>query len=179
MAIDWDALQTGVATVWRTLTGLTDVRWQDEATGYVPAENLFAKAQIQVISNLPIGQLDALTWDEASADGPMVQTTRGMRELLLRTKVTVYDQRAGLVARVYLERLRDRLPWDSARDALAALGLGVIDTRALVDLSKRDDKRITSIAAMDARFNLGISDTDPTEYSRIETLEDVTIVDPS
>lgn len=186
MSVDWTTLQAGVSALWQTLMGLTDVRWADTArngdgvtpAGFVAAGTAFATADIQVTSNVGVGVQDALTWDEASPNGPMVQTTRGVRELTLRTKVTVYDQHPDRVARVYLERLRDRLPWDSARDALAALGLGVIEARALLDLSKKADQRITSIAAMDVRFTLCTSDTDPTEYSRIETVEDVTIQEP-
>lgn len=169
--IDWATLQAGVVALWKSLTGLADVRWQDAQGAFVSAENAFAKAEIQVVSNVGVGALDALTWAEASPGGPMQQTTEGLRLLVLRTKVTVYDQRSALVARNYLERLRDRLPWDTSRDALEALSLGLVDVRKTQDLSKRDDQRITSIAAADVRLHLGISDTDPTEYSRVESVE--------
>ena len=146
--------------------------------GFVAAD-AFVKAEVQAFALQSVGVLDALTWAEQGTDGPLHQTAQGMRVVTLRTKVTVLDQRAGLVARVYLERLRDRMVWDSTRDALKALGLGFAQARDTVDLSKKVDQHVMSIGAIDLRFNLAVTDTDPTEYSRIASLGDISIVEPT
>lgn len=169
--IPWPTLQPGLVTLVGQLTGLTQVFWQDTQTapGTFVAASQVAKAELMAFAMTSSGKLDALTWAEQSPNGPLLQTAKGVREFTLRTKVTVYDQLSNLVARNYLEQMRDRMAWDSTRDTLMALSLGFQSALSLTDLSKPVDGHIASIAALDVRFNLGTSDTDPTQYSRIST----------
>lgn len=169
--IDWATLQPGLQALVATLTGLAvgDVTWSGAKQTFA-AQPKFAKAELQAFGNRSVGTLDALTWDELTADGPMVQTALGVRELTLRVKVTCYDQRPGFTARNYLEMLRDRLPWDSARDSLAALSLGFQSVLSLTDLSTPADSHVASVGAIDVRLNVATTDRDPTQYSRISTV---------
>lgn len=170
--IDWSTLQAGLASLVSRLTGIAagDIAWAGAKDRFVAAPKL-ASIDLQTFANTTVGQLDALTWSEQSPNGPLQQTTQGWREFTLRIRVTTYDQRPVLVARTYLEMVRDRMAWDSTRDALAALSLGFVEALSLTDLSAPRDSRIASIASLDLRFNLASADTDPTLYERISTVE--------
>jgi acyl dehydratase len=100
---------------------------------------------------------------------PLYDTALGLRGITLRVKVEAYDQRPDGTARAFLERLRTRVRWKSSYYALAALGLGLEESLSLIDLSRATamDSRVTSVAALDLRFNRPSTETDPTPYSRI------------
>lgn len=164
--LDWGALQSGIISLWQSLTGLVQVYWDGAAVPFVATPQV-AKAEILAFGLQSVGTLDALSWSELTANGPLVQTMYGTRTITLRTKVTVYSQAPGMTARNFLERLRDRMAWDSTRDALRLLSLGYQSAASLADLSKPIDGRIASIAALDLKFNVGVADQDPTQYSRI------------
>jgi hypothetical protein len=165
--IDWTTLEPGLVTIFRALSGVAEVRWEG-AVARFPDTATQATIDLSVVSVVGLGR-DELryrrpTSGEAEPPTPgldpwggaapaLYETSLGWREIVVRAKVESALQSPGAAARVYVERIRDRLRWSDVLTALRALGLGYCEIAASVDLSAVRDKRMRSIAAIDVRFN--------------------------
>ncbi len=180
--IDWTTVEPGLVTIFTALSGVAATRWEGAAAGMPnPAEGV--TVDLSVVSVVGVGR-DELLYRRPSpetedVDGldpwggvaPLLtETARGWREVVVRAKVTSAYQSPSASARVFLERIRDRLRWSDVRQALGALGLGFCDIAGSVDISRVIDKRMRSIAAIDIRFNSIPHETSPTGVPSIETV---------
>lgn len=178
--IDWTTLEPGLVVVFTALSGVAATRWEG-APGPYPNPLDGTTCDLSVISVVGMGQ-DELRYarpaEPAEDDGldpwggvaaPLVETAVGWREIVVRAKVMSAYQSPGSAARVYLERIRDRLRWSDVNGALRALGLGFNEIAASTDLSQVLDKRMRSIAAIDIRFNAISEAVNPTGVPSIET----------
>lgn len=152
--MEWATLQTELPSL---IGGLLDLPC-DFATQARKIQQS-ARVQLDIIAVAGIGT-DEETW---SADGAepneMLETVHGLRELTLQVDVWNAEQRLEKSARSYLEQLRTRLRWTSSKDALRALGLGVIGIEDIVQLDPIEDGRRVSRASMDIRMAYGASET--------------------
>lgn len=191
--VPWETIQTALKSLVASLTGLAQVQWFDERLPFVAAQSTqFAVARLQVFAVSSVGTwddrqlqtgawLDGVFTGEAVGednDGPLYESIRGQRTFTLRVSVESYDQTPGRTARQYLETLRDRLQRASVSTILAQLALGLGEVLMLRDTSDLVDDHAVSKAVFDVRLHLGTTDTDTTEYERIEGADAPTL-DPS
>lgn len=179
--IDWEAIEPALVTIFTALSGVAATRWEG-APGMMPNPADGTTCDLSVISVVGIGH-DELLHRRPDANTPpgvgldpwggstpaLVETARGWREIVIRAKVTSAHQSPGYAARVFLERIRDRLRWSDVRTALRDVGLGFNQIAASVDLSQVIDKRMRSIAAIDVRFNAISEAINPAGMPSIET----------
>lgn len=169
--IDWTTLEPGLVELFRALSGVVEVRWEG-AVARMGNPDEGAVVDLLVVSVVGIGQDELLFTVPTSPEVPFgdpwggvaplaVETARGWREIVVRAKVTSYLQSPGAAARVYLERIRNRLRWTGSLTALAEMGLGYNAIASSVDLSRVIDGRLRSIAAIDVRFNVISEEINP------------------
>jgi len=182
--IDWAVIEPGLVTIFRALSGVTEVRWEGAtARMAVPAEG--AVVDLFLISMVGVGQDELRFTSPADPEDPIgpwggvaplaVETAVGWREIVVRAKVTSAFQSPGWASRVHVERIRDRLRWSDMTKAINVLGLGFSEIASSVDLSRIEDQRMRSISAIDVRFNAISEAVNPTG---MPTIADFSIAPP-
>lgn len=101
----------------------------------------------------------------------LLQTQRTLQRVTIRVKVESMFAADGKIAENYLERLRGRWSWWSTTQALRAFGFGFSEMGATTPADLERDSHMVSVAIADCRFIVGSSDTDPTEYDQISSIE--------
>lgn len=145
--------------------------WEDQRDVYVDAAKR-AILKMNIVAPTSQGVDDLVTtYDNTQAQGQeMLDTWRGVRKFTWRIKCESYSQEGGETAVAYLEQIRNRLPRQSSLAALRAVKVALISAFDVQDLSDYRDDHRTSIAVLDLRMRLAISEDDPARYGYIATL---------
>lgn len=175
--MDWQELQDGLKAWFVAQSGLDvrDVIWDDEPVGYTG----IASATMRLRSHNTAGVTDEVRYESQGPDEDATVAALGNRSMTLSIKVRTRDADPDTRPYAILERVRDRLELPSTQDALDALGIGLIGTAALVDVSPVRDRRREPTAVLDLRMSY-TSDTSeatpaPTPADTIGTIEHVEI----
>jgi len=104
-------------------------------------------------------------------------TAKGIRNLPLRVKVQTFRQNDPENAWAYLERVRTRLRWELAFNALNAIDCGLQGTSAVIPLDTLVDEHMASMAALDIFLTAELEETDPTAIPYIAEITGTGTID--
>jgi hypothetical protein len=170
--MSWATIRPVLKSLVAELSGLT-AHWEDQKRPFVPSA-IRALALLSVSPVTPVGVDDiVIDYDADRTEGQEIcDNVLGVRNFTLSVKVESYEQGDALAAVNYLENLRNRLKRRSTGAALRAVGVAIRGTEPSRDLSALRDDRWTSIAVLDIRLRMAVSETDAAHgYSYIETVE--------
>lgn len=172
--MNWTDIRAALKTLIGNLAELPgdETQWEDQGRLYVDSVGR-AVALLKTDPITPIGQDERITtYDETQALGEEMQDVlRGVRNFTLKVKVESYEQSDDSTAYTYVERVRDRISRASSLAALRDVGCAFIRTEPTADLSAVRDDRWTSIAVLDIRMRVAVSEADPARYGYIATVE--------
>lgn len=171
--MDWQALQDGLAAWLAAESGMLvgDVLWDDEPEGYIG----LATATLRLRAHNSAGGSDDVRYGAQGPNEDATVSAVGNRSMTLSIKVRTRDASGATRPYSILERVRDRLELPSTQDAFDALGIGLIGTAALVDVSPVRDRRREPTAVLDLRMSYASdsSEASPAPADTIGTIEHV------
>lgn len=165
--MDWDALHNGLKAWFASVSGVdpNNVAWAGEVVGM----HGYPFATLQLMAQGAEPGTDEVRFTDQGADTDLAVEVVGNRRLTLSVRAYSRDQRPAYRAYALLERVRGRLYAPSTQDAFSAVGLGLRESAALVDVSRVYDGRQESVAALDLAFNWVSSESD-THMGTIESV---------
>lgn len=116
----------------------------------------------------------ALVTDQGPNDGLLQETASANYLLVLQLSAESFSQLSNEHASIYLSRLRSRLRWAVAHEALSAIGLALVDASTVRRDDYEVDERQISRALLELRFNYAGNETNADEsgfVSYIATVE--------
>lgn len=152
----WQALQDGLHAWFVAASGINvlDVFWDDEPEGFLGRPY----AMLKLRSHNTAGGSDEIRYDSNGPDADASVVAVGNRTMTFSVRVRTRDAAAEARPYALLERVRAQLELPSTQDAFAAVGVGLIGTAALVDLTRVWDRRREPEALLDLRLS-AVSDT--------------------
>ena len=153
--MDWQALHDGIKSWFAAVSGIpaAQIAWDGEDVGH---------RELPWVE-LRLGTHDAELGDELryidQGDNLGAEAV-GNRSRVLSCRVQSRDQRPAGRAYALLERVRDRLELPFTTNAFDALGVGLQDVAALVDLGPVRDRRQESVGVLDLTLNFASSEID-------------------
>lgn len=143
--MDWQAFTIGMRQWFAYASGIDDIVWKGEPEGAIGRPC----AYLSTIGHAPgLGTDEARLQSQGAGKDARVQLTGNRRltlHCMVRTRSHLPDERAL----VYLERVRDAMALPSTENVFKRLGVGFIETAALVELGRTFDRRQESEASMD------------------------------
>jgi hypothetical protein len=168
--MDWQAFADGIKA-WFALHSTIpegDVQWKGEPEGWLGRPCGF----LNVLAHASAGGTDEVRLiDQGAGEDAAIRLT-GHRVITLSCQVRTRDQMPTGRACVLLERVRDALYLPSSQAVFQSVGVGLIDTVALIDLGRTFDKRAESAALLDIKFS-AVLDSLPAET--LGTIEQVRV----
>lgn len=160
--MDWQKLQDELPGFFKELMGIP-VDWADQPRS-VYTTNARAELDIQHPESLGV---DDSNWFDIEQDS-VQQTISGAREIVIQIVVMAMSQRLPLAARVYLEKLRNRLRLQSSIDRMADFGLAFVSVDSFVEMDPTEESRVVSKSSLEIRFAYVEEETD-TAIPYVET----------
>jgi hypothetical protein len=180
--MDWQAFEIGIRQWFAYASGISydDIVMEGAPEGMIGRPCAF----LSVLANATgTGSDEQRLASQGAGKDALVHLT-GNRRLTLHCKVRTRSHAPAERALVYLERVRDAMELPSTQQTLARIGVGFVQTEALVTLGRVFDKRQESEASMDilltACLDKATSETVGTiEQVRISGTVNGTITTPS
>jgi hypothetical protein len=168
--MDLASIQAALTTIIGTASGGLKVSWEEEPRSMVTAPrvllNLISTGAIGVDEQRP-------EFDDPFFPGDLTARVVGLRPFTLSIQVeNSQTQKPTGKAQLFLERIRTRLRFPSAHEALKAAGIALVSLGPTVLLDHDYDDHRVSRASMDAFMTTSVDEKDDSAaLGFIETIE--------